>query len=241
LRDVAAGERNVLDRRANDVALGDGNDVRHTVARVDDGAGERALGDVARRPRRGQRQHGLNGNVQAGHVERLEHDLGRVFTVLGSVEWRLCEQKEVVLGLGAQVHENALFPQTLHQRPVLDLTVLHRIVHLVSRANLVGQRRVADVKVEVLDAGLGRRRLADTGALRLEVVGGDHRRNDVLRLSVASVAHLGVAEGKKKSGDKKKKKKNEKKKKKKKRQNKEKNDLQQFDLTQCRHRYKQRA
>ena len=43
-----------------------------------------------------------------------------------------------------------------------------RIVDLVGGADLVGERRVADEEVEVLDAGLGR--LADAGALRLNVV-----------------------------------------------------------------------
>ena len=99
--------RNALDRRADDVAFSNWNDVRDAVARVDDGAGERALGDVARRPRGGERQDGLDGNVQAGHVERLKHDLGRVFAVLRRVERRLCEEEEVVVGLGAQTLENA--------------------------------------------------------------------------------------------------------------------------------------
>ena len=46
-----------------------------------------------------------------------------------------------------------------------------RIVDLVGGADLVGERRVADEEVEVLDAALGR--LADAGALRLKVVDGN--------------------------------------------------------------------
>jgi hypothetical protein len=89
LRNVAPGDRDVFDGAANDVALGARDDVRHAVARVDHGAGERAVRDAVRRPRCGERQHGLDGDVQPLDVERLEEDLGRLLAVLGWVQRRL--------------------------------------------------------------------------------------------------------------------------------------------------------
>lgn len=95
------------------------DDVCDAVARVDDGAGEGAVAGLPGRPGCGQCQHGLHGDIQPRHVERLEHDLSRVLAVLRRVEWRLGEQEVVVLRLRAQVLEDGLLPEPLHQVPVL--------------------------------------------------------------------------------------------------------------------------
>ncbi len=92
--------------------------MRHSVARVDDCAGERAGDHLLRRPRRGEREHRLdtsetlprhflgtarrgrarlNGDVEALHVVRLEHDLRGELAVLGRVHRRLGEQEVVLL------------------------------------------------------------------------------------------------------------------------------------------------
>jgi hypothetical protein len=86
----------------------------------------------------------------------------------------------VIFGLGAQILEDALLPHALHQRPVLDLAVFDRIVDLVGGADLVGERCVANVKVEIFDASFGCRRLGRASALCLQIVGGDNRRNDYI-------------------------------------------------------------
>ena len=57
--DAPAGDWNVFDAGADDVALGDGNDVRDAVAGVDDDAGQRPLADGAFGPAGGQRKNGL--------------------------------------------------------------------------------------------------------------------------------------------------------------------------------------
>lgn len=67
----------------------DGDHVRDAVARVDDGARQGAVLDAFTRPRRGECEHSLHGNVQALNVERLEHDLSRRLAVLGRVQGRL--------------------------------------------------------------------------------------------------------------------------------------------------------
>ncbi len=89
LRDVAPGDGDVLDRAADDVPLRARDDVRDAVARVDDGAGERAVRDTIRGPRGGEREDGLHGDVEALDVEGLEEDLGRLLAVLGRVQWGL--------------------------------------------------------------------------------------------------------------------------------------------------------
>ena len=95
---------------------------------------------------------------QSLDVETFEHDLGRVLTVLRSVEGRLglydsaydqpfrvdpCiftlripvdpthEQNIVILGLGSQILEDRLGPEPLHQVPVIDLTMFDRALHVV--------------------------------------------------------------------------------------------------------------
>jgi len=93
LRDVPPGYRDVFDGAPDHVALGAGDDMGHAVARVDDRAGERAVGHAVRGPRRGEGEHGLDGNVQPLNVERLEEDFGRLLAILRGVQrwFGLCE------------------------------------------------------------------------------------------------------------------------------------------------------
>ena len=78
----------------------------------------------------------LHCNVQPWDVESLEHDLCRVFPVLGGVEGGLRQQEIVVLRLSTQVLEDALLPEPLHEVPVFDDAmadgVLARVAWLVS-------------------------------------------------------------------------------------------------------------
>jgi hypothetical protein len=62
------------------------------------------------------------------------------------------DQKEiVVLGLGAQILEDRLFPVTLHIIPVVNHTMANRVVDTVSRRLGIGERLVTDEEVEVFD------------------------------------------------------------------------------------------
>ena len=65
--------------------------MRDSVARVDDHAGERPPAHLALGPAGREREDGLHGDIQPWDVERLEHDLGGVLSVLGGVEWWLRE------------------------------------------------------------------------------------------------------------------------------------------------------
>ena len=106
--------------------------------------------DTLLRPAGSQREHRLHRNVQAGNVESLEHDLGRVLSVLGRVERRLGEEHVVLLRLAAELVEDAALPEALHGVPVLYEAVANRVVDLVS--GRVGGALVADVEVEVFHA-----------------------------------------------------------------------------------------
>ena len=88
LRDVAAGDGDVLDCGADHIALSDGYDVRDTVTGVNDGAGQGALCDLAGCPGCSEGEYSLDGDVQSRDVERFEEDFGRVLAILGRVEWR---------------------------------------------------------------------------------------------------------------------------------------------------------
>jgi len=183
LGDVPPGDRDVLDGAPDHVALGDGDDVRHAVARVDDRAGERAVRHAVRGPGSGESQHGLDGDVQPRDVERLEEDLGRLLAVLGRVQWRLglckvainrrrrkevrsvsaqvrsmvyCtdQEKVMVLRLRAEVLEDRLFPVTLHVIPVINLAMADRVVDTVSRRLGISKCLVADEEVKVLNPAL---------------------------------------------------------------------------------------
>ena len=84
--DVATGDGDRLDRRADDVSFGNGDHMRNTVTRVDDSSGQRAVLHLGGGPRCGKGEDGLHGDIKTGAVEGLEEDLGGVFSVLGRVQ-----------------------------------------------------------------------------------------------------------------------------------------------------------
>ena len=60
----------------------------------------------------------------------------------------------MVLRLGPQILEDALRPKALHVIPILDHTMLDRIMQAVRLG--ICNRLVADVEIEIIDAALGR-------------------------------------------------------------------------------------
>lgn len=90
LGDIAACDGDVLNRTADNVPFCAGNNVCDTVSRVNNGPSEGAVGDTVGGPRCGQRKDSLHCNVEAFDVERLEHDLGCLFSVLRGIQRRLC-------------------------------------------------------------------------------------------------------------------------------------------------------
>ena len=107
--DGPARDRNVFNAGADDVSLRHGDDVGHAVPGVDDDPGEGPVLRLPPGPAGGEGEDSLDGDVEAGHVETLEHDLGGVLSVLGGVERGLGEKEVVVLRLCSKVFENAMF------------------------------------------------------------------------------------------------------------------------------------
>jgi len=181
--DITTGERDVLDARADDITLSDGDNVGHTITTVDNSTGEGTILDLLLGPGGGKSKHGLHGDVEAGDVEGLEEDLCEVLTVLGGVQRRLGEEEVVILRLSAEVLEDDLLPHHLHVSPVIDLTMTDGIADLV--ALCCGHSFLTDVEVKILDA-LGSHTLNG-------LVGCDGRGDDEARLVVASITDLSIA------------------------------------------------
>ena len=106
--DGSASDGNVFDAGPDDVALGHGDDVSDAVPGIDHDPGQGPLPDLSPGPGGRQTEDGLDCDVEAGHVETLEHDLGCVLPVLGRVEGRLRQQEVVILRLRTEIFKNAV-------------------------------------------------------------------------------------------------------------------------------------
>lgn len=83
--EVLAGNGDVLDGGANDIAVGYRNDVGDTITRVDHSAGKRAVLHLFAGPGGSKGENSLDSNVETLDVEGLKHDFGHVFSVF----WRI--------------------------------------------------------------------------------------------------------------------------------------------------------
>ena len=108
----------------------------------------------------------MDGDVETLNVERLEHDLGGVLSILRRIQWRLGlssrsasnhmiknemtdEEKVMILRLSAKILEDGLFPISLHLIPILDHTMSNRIVDSISL--VVRESFVPNEEIEILD------------------------------------------------------------------------------------------
>mmetsp|Transcript_13531 Transcript_13531/g.34537 ORF Transcript_13531/g.34537 Transcript_13531/m.34537 type:complete len:485 (-) Transcript_13531:16-1470(-) len=190
---ITASDGDVLDGATDDVTLSHRNDVCNTVPGVDDSSSQGALRDLLGSPRGCKGKDCLHSDVKAGDIESLKHDFCGVLTILRRVEWRLGQQEVVVLRLTAQVLEYAMSPKALHVAPIFNLPMLDWVSEGVGLRH--GCSLVSDEKVKVLNAFLLCRSLAtNIHSCRLldTILRGDSAGNDVLRLTVACIPHLGV-------------------------------------------------
>ena len=98
----------------------DGDGVRDTITRIqDDTSG--TTGGV-------EGQDGLDGDVEGGGIEGLEHDLGHLFAVGLGVEGSLGEQDGMLLWSDAEFVVEGVVPNLLHVIPVGDNTVLDGVL-----------------------------------------------------------------------------------------------------------------
>jgi hypothetical protein len=119
------------------VSLVDGDGVGDTIARVEDDARGAARGV--------QGEHGLDGDVHGGRVERLEHDLRHLLAVGLGVEGGLGQEDGVLLGGHAQLVVEGVVPDLLHVVPVGHDAVLDGVLEREDTA--LGLGLVADVRV----------------------------------------------------------------------------------------------
>lgn len=123
----------MLHAAANDEAVRDGEDVGHTITRVDDCPCEVALPDVLAWAGnlRVESQRGLDTNKEALNVEGLKHDLCHLLSVLRGVQGRLRQDEAVLLRLASQLGVDGAVPELLHGFPVLDLATSYYILQVV--------------------------------------------------------------------------------------------------------------
>ena len=158
LCDVATGKRDVLNAATNDEASRNGEHVSDTVTGVNDETGEIIRiqimeATLAAANLTVERESRLHTNIKSLDAECLEHDLRHLLTVLGCVEWRLCEDKPVILRLASQILIDRLVPEAFNTLPVLNLTTAQHITQVVGL--LVRECIIADMIVEITELELG--------------------------------------------------------------------------------------
>jgi hypothetical protein len=99
--------------------LVDGDNVGNTVTGVENDTSG-TTGGV-------QGQNGLDGDVEGGCVEGLEHDLGHLLTVGLGVDGSFGQENGVLFGGNAELVVEGVVPDLLHVVPVGDNTVLNGV------------------------------------------------------------------------------------------------------------------
>ena len=131
------GQIQTQDSVGKGVTFVDGDAMGHTITGIHNDTG-RTTGGV-------QRQHGLDGNVHRGDVERLEHDLGHAFTIRLGIERGLGQKHGVLLGGDTQFVVESVMPDLFHIVPVGDDTVFDRV--LQGEDTTLGLCFIADVGI----------------------------------------------------------------------------------------------
>ena len=116
LGEVTAGKIDTENRVGERETLVNGHGVGDTVTGVENDT-RGTTGGV-------EGKYGLDSNVERGGIERLEHDLGHLFTVGLGVEGGFGEKDGVLLGGDTELVVEGVVPDLLHVVPVGDDTVL---------------------------------------------------------------------------------------------------------------------
>jgi len=134
---IATGEVETEDGVWESVSLVDGDGVGDTITRVEDDSGGAARGV--------QGEHSLDGNVEGGGVEGLEHDLDHLLAVGLGVEGSLSAENGVLLGGNTKLVVEGVVPDLLHVVPVGDDSVLNGV--LEGQDTTLGLSLITDVGV----------------------------------------------------------------------------------------------
>ncbi len=121
----------VLDQEIGEVATSEietENGVRQGETFIDgDRVGDTITGvkhDTSGTTRSVERENSMDGDVEGGCIERLEHDLGHLLSVGFGVEGSFSEENGVLFGCDTKFVIESVMPDLLHIVPVGDDTVL---------------------------------------------------------------------------------------------------------------------
>lgn len=129
LADNATGNEVLADGVGDGEALEDGDSVGDTIAGVDDETGGTAIGV--------QGKHSLDGNVETGDLEGLEHDRSHLFSVGLGVAGSLGEEDLVLTGVDTELVGESVLPDLLHIFPRVDNTRLDGVSQVQHTSHLV--------------------------------------------------------------------------------------------------------
>ena len=167
----ATSDLHLLDSVGNGEALEDGDSVGNTITGVDDETSGATSGV--------ERHDSLNSNVSVLNLEGLEHLSDHLLTVRFRVARSLSDENTLDLsGVGTELVEEGVVPDSLHVIPIVDDTSLDGVLQVENTSLLVSL--VTDEKVLLVDALHGRLILRAT----------NNRGEDSTRSFLASKASL---------------------------------------------------
>merc|ERR1712121_462054 len=140
--EITSGQVKTQDSVGEGVTLVDGDGVGDTITNVEDETGGAARGVEGK--------DGLDTDVHGGAVERLEGDLGHLFSVGLGVERGLRVEDGRLIGRDSQLVVEGVMPDLLHIIPVGDDTVLDGVDQREDTS--LGLSLVADVGIFVAHA-----------------------------------------------------------------------------------------
>jgi len=173
--EITAGQVKTQDGVGEGVTLIDGDGVGDTITNVEDETGGTARGVEGK--------DGLDTDVHGGAVERLEGDLGHLFSVGLGVERSLRVEDGRLIGRDSQLVVEGVMPNLLHIIPVGDDTVLDGVDQREDTS--LGLSLVADVGIFVAHAD------HDAGVFGPADDGGEDGARSVIT-GEAGLAHAGA-------------------------------------------------
>ena len=136
LCDVSTCQRDVLDARSDNKAIGHREHMGNTVTRVNNNTsqilgcqvGDCVIGSLYLTVKS---ESCLNSDKETLDAESLKHDFRHLLSIFRRVHWRLSQDESMLSWLASQVRENGLMPKLFDSLPVLDLSRLEQIANLM--------------------------------------------------------------------------------------------------------------
>jgi len=119
ISEISTGKIVSHDGVGKGVTFEDGNGVGNTITRIEDDTGGSSGGIEG--------QDGLDGNVEAGNLEVIEHNLNHLFSVVLGVHGSFSEEGGVIFGVNSDFIEIAMMPDLFHIFPGVYNTMLNGV------------------------------------------------------------------------------------------------------------------